>query len=828
MKMNCRFAITVLVCVTIGSLNATARVAWSGRKDIRLGIGHAQPSLDSFEVDLNGDGQSDYEVLWSGSFAFEVHPGSYLGLNENEMAGEVRLTVPKVFPLDADEILSATMPDGSLWLSGVHSLVEWNVGPLGFQGAGIWLGAQEKFMGVQFRAEGGTHYGWIRMSVASDSPGSIIHDWAYETVPDRGITTGLAVHHVSPTGSHSLPYSTWATAATNIQAAVDAAQYGAYVVVKDGVYAVSSPVTITNGITVVSVNGRGSTMIDGQNITQCVFMDHPDALLDGFTITRGYAEKGGGVLCSNGVVRNCTVSDSEVYNPGFWASGGDGGGIYVGPGGVISNCTVIGNRADSWDYGAGGGVVCEGGLVTDCEILDNVAAYNGGGAVVVGGGTIRRSRIEGNTAAVAGGVMAIQVGVVEHCRIIGNEATGGLPGLGGGPSIGGGVVLLIGGRVRDSAVIGNSTDGYGGGIASLEGGQIERCTVQDNTASGYGGGVWLYESEMVSSIVAGNTAVRGGGVWSGFIADLEPWGPFAKGRVVNCTIVSNTALETAGGIMCVSNSVLQNSIIWANAAPEYPNVATSGTDNVFLYNCATPLLPGEGNIAADPLLTPAYRLTFSSPCIDAGTDVDAPEKDIDGEERWDHPHHPNVVSIVDIGADEFVDTDLDGMADIWEIEHFGGLDYSDGTGDADGDGLSDLEEYEHGTDPNNPDTDGDGMPDGWEVQHGFNPLDPSDAALDADGDGMSNLAEYIADTDPRDPESVLALIRVRPQLGGIRLEWQGGREAWQILEYRKNLVSTAEQWKAIFALPPPTALTNAVIDMGATNSALFYRIRAER
>jgi len=44
------------------------------------------------------------------------------------------------------------------------------------------------------------------------------------------------------------------------------------------------------------------------------------------------------------------------------------------------------------------------------------------------------------------------------------------------------------------------------------------------------------------------------------------------------------------------------------------------------------------------------------------------------------------------------DTDGDGMADDWEMEHFGTLD-RDGTGDFDGDGISDLDEYLNGTDP---------------------------------------------------------------------------------------------------------------------------------
>ncbi len=44
------------------------------------------------------------------------------------------------------------------------------------------------------------------------------------------------------------------------------------------------------------------------------------------------------------------------------------------------------------------------------------------------------------------------------------------------------------------------------------------------------------------------------------------------------------------------------------------------------------------------------------------------------------------------------DTDGDGMADAWEIEHFGNLD-RDGSGDFDGDGISDLDEYLEGKDP---------------------------------------------------------------------------------------------------------------------------------
>ncbi len=48
------------------------------------------------------------------------------------------------------------------------------------------------------------------------------------------------------------------------------------------------------------------------------------------------------------------------------------------------------------------------------------------------------------------------------------------------------------------------------------------------------------------------------------------------------------------------------------------------------------------------------------------------------------------------------------------------------------------------------DTDEDGMPDWWEVQYGFDPEDPADAALDCNGNGLTNLQEYEANLDPCD------------------------------------------------------------------------------
>ena len=217
------------------------------------------------------------------------------------------------------------------------------------------------------------------------------------------------VNNASPTP----PYTNWATAATDIQSAVDAAGAGDEIVVTNGVYAGGSQlgpygdtdcVVVDRPLTLESVNGPDATVINGGGTNECVYLTN-DAVMVGFTLTNGVAEDGGGVYCeSSAVLSNCVLTGnlaSDVRGGGGGASGGtlnnctltgnsavDGGGAL---GCTLNNCTLMGNYATGrffpvwgWRYpgyspGIGGGA-CSCTL-NNCTLTGNLASDDGGGAL---------------------------------------------------------------------------------------------------------------------------------------------------------------------------------------------------------------------------------------------------------------------------------------------------------------------------------------------------------------------------------------------------------------------------------------------------------------
>jgi hypothetical protein len=83
-----------------------------------------------------------------------------------------------------------------------------------------------------------------------------------------------ATRYVSMVSAHPTPpYTNWATAATNIQDAVDAAAASDKVVVTNGVYKPAHffiSVQVNRPMTLLSINGPQFTVIDGGSQAPCV------------------------------------------------------------------------------------------------------------------------------------------------------------------------------------------------------------------------------------------------------------------------------------------------------------------------------------------------------------------------------------------------------------------------------------------------------------------------------------------------------------------------------------------------------------------------------
>jgi len=286
------------------------------------------------------------------------------------------------------------------------------------------------------------------------------------------VVASLATIYVTTDGSSTLPYDTWAKAATNVQSAVDAAGDGILVLVSNGTYNLPASVTIDRATTVRSVNGAAVTTLRCASQTyRALKLNHAGAVVRGLTLDNGLAyelvngitevRRGGGAYVIAGTLADCTINACL----GNFA---EGAGLYVGSG-LVTNCVV----QNCVQHGGGGGGIrgigghIAGGEVMDCRFSGNhvganVSDNNWGGGVHVASGTLRRSVLYGNTLGFGRGAgLSIAGGLAENC-VISNNVTqyGGDGGHGGGVYVGGGIL-------RSALVSGNAAyanGGAGGGI----------------------------------------------------------------------------------------------------------------------------------------------------------------------------------------------------------------------------------------------------------------------------------------------------------------------------------------------------------------------------
>ena len=238
-------------------------------------------------------------------------------------------------------------------------------------------------------------------------------------------TISAATLYVDLTSANPTPpYSTWLTAAINIQVAINAASAGDTVLVTNGIYAfggkvmagdLTNRIALDKALAVQSVNGPAVTIVQGAGVNgstgvRCAWLTN-GAVLNGFTLQRGATRSsgdmatlgsGGGVWCasSNATVVNCVIKSNTAS---VFA-----GGAYQG---TLNNCSLSGNTAQG-----GGGSYSS--VLNNCVVSTNSANFGGG----ANGGTLKNCAVTANSAVDGGG---LEVATAINCTVVGNSATTG-------------------------------------------------------------------------------------------------------------------------------------------------------------------------------------------------------------------------------------------------------------------------------------------------------------------------------------------------------------------------------------------------------------------
>ncbi|MHC4943954.1 MAG: right-handed parallel beta-helix repeat-containing protein, partial [Planctomycetota bacterium] len=346
-------------------------------------------------------------------------------------------------------------------------------------------------------------------------------------------------------------------------------------------------------------HGPAATVIDGvynvmdpTSVIRVVGVSGGTAVLDGFTITNGYANLGGGVFCQDCDlwIRHCNIEYNETIHEEYGL--GHGAGIYCDSATLRIDYSMIRFNSILIDWfmvgvngGSGGGIYASPTCTLDlykCIVSYNESGWGGseyGGYTGDGGD---------------GGGICCSNATMHSCRILFNEAGKG------------------GGSMDPSASAGDGGDG--GGIFGINV-TLNNCEVTGNKSGDPG----FY-------LLMGSGPGNGG----------DGGGLYLKGvcSLINCTVAGNEtgAYETgppypgeAGGIYYGTGSgTITSSIVWDNDPEQTVLVGTTQVT----YTDISGGYPGIGNIDLDPefiagphgdyyLSQPPEQAT-TSPCVDAG------------------------------------------------------------------------------------------------------------------------------------------------------------------------------------------------------------------
>lgn len=429
---------------------------------------------------------------------------------------------------------------------------------------------------------------------------------------------------------------------------------------------VSANETILSG----DINQDDDTYGVGENAYNVFYHKEQDidetAILDGFTITAGTGDYGGGIynygITVKPTIRNCTFRDISVREDGAAIynysstptiinctfknnfAKNDGGAIYN----KFQNPKIISCTFDSNFAQKDGGAVYN--YFSSPEIInsffENNSSDNLAGAVYnwKSSPTITSCTFENNLAASNGGAVYnyFSSPKITDCLFENNSAYKG-----------GALYNYISNWTPNGCMFKNNSAIFGGAVSNeFSDTSLLNCSFEGNFASKWGGAVSASKSDttIINSAFKNNFALENGGAVFSLHSELT---------FINSTFLENH-VNGRGGVVSFTDGgaslIVQNTVMWGNTAvyngnniywdkeeglpfPEisHSNIGGCGTSGIDWKsnNCGT---DGGGNIDTDPLFvggeTHPLMISPYSPCRDAGNDSYISEtEDISGNIR---------------------------------------------------------------------------------------------------------------------------------------------------------------------------------------------------
>ena len=384
-----------------------------------------------------------------------------------------------------------------------------------------------------------------------------------------------------------------------------------------------------------------------------------NTVLDGFTITGGYADntvdsitvngygidkhRGGGIYNrkSSPVLENITVRNNAASHRA--------GGIYnydaSSP--VLTNVSINNNKAT---YGGGILNYISSPVLTDVTINNNTAYSEGGGisnfasSPVLTDVTISNNRADFSSYSYGGGMRNNNSNpILTNVTLSDNKATDG-----GGmyndnssspvltnvtisnniaTSDGGGMYNNNSSPVLTDITISNNIANIcGGGMYnnSSSSPELVNVIIKENIATNSGGGMYNNTSHpiLTNAIISSNTAgIHGGGIYN--YNSSQP-------VLTNVTISNNKAVTAGAGVRNANSSSpdTRNSIIWGNtlSSGTVSNVENSSSNPTYSNTLVGGETIGNGIILnGNPMFVDTanrdYYLLLTSPCVNAGSNA---------------------------------------------------------------------------------------------------------------------------------------------------------------------------------------------------------------